>query len=175
MNYINYIYLLVGPQIKSTKVDKREKMSVLSYNDFAMAHETMLENYSVLNDLEVTKNYLFQNCDILMHEHAQSYLLLSCLEDEMNGKSKRMKMVCKQSQILSHITELGNSMKRDPRDVVLPFFMRLEEHEHLVAFNSSVNDFINRIQNRAVDKKKEMDAERRAEEQGIPQYGKYNI
>lgn len=146
-------------------------MSVMSYNDFAMAHETILENYSVLTDLETTKNYLFKNCDILMHEHAQSYLLLSCLEDEMNGKSKRMKLVCKQSQILTHITELGNSMKRDPRDVVLPFFMRLEEHEHLTSFNLSVNDFVKRIQNRAVEKKKEMDEERRQEEQDMSQLG----
>jgi cell division cycle protein 37 len=30
---------------------------------------------------------------ILLHEHSQSYMLLSCLEDEMNGKHKRMKQV----------------------------------------------------------------------------------
>lgn len=29
----------------------------------------------------------------MLHEHSQSYMLLSCLEDEMNGKHKRMKQV----------------------------------------------------------------------------------
>jgi hypothetical protein len=39
--------------------------------------------------------------------------------------------------------------------------MRLQEAEHLNGFNSAVNDFIIRIQKRAVEKRKEMDEERR--------------
>ncbi len=69
--------------------------------------------------------------------------------------------VSRQSQILSHITELAQSMKRDPRDVILPFFMRLEEAEHLRGFNQAVDDFIARIKKRAVEKRKEMDEESR--------------
>lgn len=61
----------------------------------------------------------------MLQEHASSYLLLSCLEDEMNGKHEQMKLTARQSQILSHITELAVSLKRPPRDVVVPFFMRL--------------------------------------------------
>ena len=101
---------------------------------------------------------------MLLHEHAQSYMLLACLEDEMNGKRKRMRLVGRQSQILSHIHELGVSMKRDPRDVILPFFRRLEEKEHFEGFTSAVSDFIERIIKRAVEKKKEMDAEREEED-----------
>lgn len=37
---------------------------------------------------------------------------------------------------------------RDPRDVVLPFFMRLEEAEHKKGFEDAVKDFIKRIQER---------------------------
>lgn len=91
-------------------------------------------------------------------------MLLACLEDEMNGKRKRMRLVGRQSQILSHIHELGVSMKRDPRDVILPFFRRLEEKEHFEGFTSAVSDFIERIIKRAVEKKKEMDAEREEED-----------
>jgi cell division cycle protein 37 len=84
----------------------------------------------------------------------------------MNGKHERMKLVCRQSQILSHITELGQSMKRDPRDVILPFFRRISEKEYLNGFLQSVEEFKGRIQKRAVDKRKEMDAERAREERG---------
>jgi len=142
---------------------QRERLAVISYNDYVIKHEQLLETYSEISDLEATKNFLFKNCDILLHEHAQSYMLLSCLEDEMNGKKKRMKLVCRQSQILSHIQDLGASMKRDPRDVILPFFMRLDEKEHYQGFSSAVDDFILRIQKRAVDKRKEIDAERAKE------------
>lgn len=143
---------------------KRERMAVISYNDYVIKHEALLEKYCEIPDLEATKDYLFKNCDVLLHEHAQSYILLSCLEDEMNGKHARMKLVCRQSQILSHIHELGTSMHRDPRDVILPFFKRIEEKEYLKGFLGAVEDFIKKIQKRAVEKRKEMDAQREADE-----------
>ena len=109
-----------------------------------------------------------------MHEHSQSYMLLSSLEDEMNGKKTRMRLVCRQSQILSHIQELGASMTRDPRDVILPFFQRISEPVYLKNFLSAVDDFIKRIQERAVVKRREMDREaarERATSSGAPVLG----
>ncbi|KAJ1429832.1 hypothetical protein B484DRAFT_449227 [Ochromonadaceae sp. CCMP2298] len=139
---------------------RRERLQVVSYNEYAHEHERLLETYSDLQDIEATKDFLFKHCDVLLHEHAQNYMLLSCLEDEMNGKKTRMKLVCRQSQILSHIHELGTSMKRDPRDVILPFFVRLGEKGHLEGFLSAVADFTQRIQKRSVEKRKEMDREK---------------
>lgn len=48
-----------------------------------------------------------------------------CLEDEMNGKHERMKLVARQSQLLSSITELAVSLRRPPQDVVPALFLRL--------------------------------------------------
>jgi len=141
----------------------RERFSAIAYNDFAQQYEEILETYSEISDMDATKEYLFRHCDILMHEHSQSYMLLSSLEDEMNGKKKRMKLVCRQSQILSHIQELGQSMHRDPRDVIIPFFKRIEEKGYLDGFLSAVTDFEKRIVARSVEKRKEMDAEKEAE------------
>lgn len=121
------------------------KFEVLSYNDYVLLHEKLLEEYSVIYDLEQTKNFLFRHCGVLLHEHSQSYMLLSSLEDEMNGKRDRMKLVCRQCQILIHINDLGVSMRRDPRDVILPFFQRIEEKEYLSAFLKAVEDFITRF------------------------------
>jgi cell division cycle protein 37 len=86
-------------------------------------------------------------------------MLLSCLEDEMNGKRQRMKHICRQSQILSHITELATSMKRDPRDMVLPFFKRISEAEYFSGFSTAVAEFTDKIIKRAIEKRKEMDAD----------------
>ena len=77
--------------------------------------------------MEKTRDMLHEKGAILLQEHAQSYLLLSCLEDEMNKKHERMKLVARQSQILSHVVELSVSLNRPPRDVVIPFFMRISE------------------------------------------------
>ena len=149
----------IGPIGPVSEVSS-ERLNMMSYNDFAFAHEELLEAFSEIQDMERSKQMLFKNCDILLHEHAQSYMLLSSLEDEMNGKHKRMRNVAKQSQILSHINELGVSMKRDPRDVILPFFARMEDPAHFKGFTTAVDEFCSRIVNRAVEKKKEMDEER---------------
>lgn len=140
---------------------KQDRRSALSYNDYVLQNEQVLETYSDKQSIEDTKAYLLKNADVLLHEHSQAYLLLSCLEDEMNKKHKRMKHVCRQSQILSHITELAVSMRRDPRDVINAFFFRLEEKEHFTAFTTAVSDFVTRIQARAIEKRKEMDEEER--------------
>ena len=153
----------VGPKVDQVK----EKNSILSYNDYVLTHEAILEEYSEIMDLEKTKDYLWKHCDILMHEHSQSYMLLSSLEDEMNGKRDRMKQVCRQSQILSHVQELGVSMGRDPRDVILAFFERIGEKTYLTNFLDAVKGFQQRIMERAVVKRKEMDQER-LEEEGVP-------
>lgn len=137
--------------------------AVWSYNDYVLKHEETLETYSEIEDLEKSKKYVFANCDVLLHEHSQSYMLLSSLEDEMNGKKDRMKLVCRQAQILSHIQELAVSMNRDPRDVVLPFFDRIGQKEYLEQFLNAVKGFVERIRERAIIKRKEMDAERGVE------------
>lgn len=147
--------------VSNSSTKKREKFAMMAYNDYVLLHEALLEQYSEIRDMEDSQKFLFQHCDILLHEHAQSYMLLSCLEDEMNGKKERMKLVCRQSQILSHITELGTQMHRDPRDVILPFFKRMEEKQYLTAFLQSVDDFRKRIAERAVVKRKELDEDAR--------------
>lgn len=163
---------VVGPVEPTSSGDAlRDRLAVMSYNDFAIENERILEHYSEIAGLEETKEYLFRNCDVLLHEHAQNYLLLSCLEDEMNKKHKRMKLVCRQSQIVSHIVELATSMRRDPREVVLPFFKRLDQAEHMEGFTSAVNDFIKRIQKRAVEKRREMDEEAAAERRATSRNG----
>lgn len=55
----------------------------------------------------------------------------SCLEDEMNGKHERMKLVARQSQLLSSITELAVSLRRPPQDVVPALFLRLDVSRRL--------------------------------------------
>ncbi len=131
-----------------------------SYNNFVLKHERLLEDFSEVRSLEQAQEVLHAQGHILLAEHSQSYLLLSCLEDEMNGKHARMQNTARQSQLLSHITELASSLGRSPRDVVVPFFRRLESPEHLKGFTEAVKDFIAKVQKRAVDKRREMDEAR---------------
>ncbi|GMI41937.1 hypothetical protein TeGR_g4306 [Tetraparma gracilis] len=107
---------------------------------------------------------MLSNGEIMLQEHASSYLLLASLEDEMNGEHEKMKRTARNSQILTNIIELAKSLKRHPGNVIIPFFARLEETQHYQSFQEGVDIFVQRIEKRAVEKKKEMDAEQEVEE-----------
>mmetsp|Transcript_48162 Transcript_48162/g.95456 ORF Transcript_48162/g.95456 Transcript_48162/m.95456 type:complete len:392 (+) Transcript_48162:68-1243(+) len=147
----------VKPAVKPVAGPITERSSVESYATFTEKHEALLEEYANASAMEKTQAMLVQHGDLLLQENASSYLLLSCLEEEMNGNKKQMKLVARQSQIQSHIIELGVSLRRPSRDVVVPFFRRIAESEHNGSFKEAVDTFISKIQKRAVDKRKEMD------------------
>lgn len=150
--------LVSGPHNKPSKKmgPESEKEAVISYSTFVENHEAELEDFLQTVALSDIKDKLHKHGHIFLHEHAQSYILLSCLEDEMNGFHDKMRRAARNSQILSHITELGVSMRRHPRDVVLPFFKRIEEPVYKAGFDNAVEGFVDRIQKRAVEKRKEM-------------------
>eukprot|EP00518_Triparma_eleuthera_P002000 CAMPEP_0182459038 /NCGR_PEP_ID=MMETSP1319-20130603/4254_1 /TAXON_ID=172717 /ORGANISM="Bolidomonas pacifica, Strain RCC208" /LENGTH=427 /DNA_ID=CAMNT_0024657863 /DNA_START=213 /DNA_END=1493 /DNA_ORIENTATION=+ len=145
------------PPTKSGPVSQRE--SVVSYAEFTELHNDLLEQYCVCTGFSALKHMLIQHGSILLQEHASSYLLLSCLEDEMNGEREKMKTTARNSQVLTNIAELAKSLKRHPGNVIGPFFARVEEPEHYKSFQEGVDIFVNRIIKRAVEKRKEMDAE----------------
>jgi len=102
---------------------------------------------------------LIQNGNILLQENASSYILLACLEDEMNGKHDKMRLVARQSQILTNIAELAKTMKQHPGNVIQPFFSKMSQREHLMTFLQGVDAFIEKVKARAIVKRKEMDKE----------------
>ncbi len=74
--------------------------TMANYSSFVEEHADMMERYSEMTDMEEIRNFLRGEGSVLFADHAQSYLLLSCLEDEMNGKRERMKNIARQSQVL---------------------------------------------------------------------------
>merc|ERR1712227_194067 len=148
---------IIGPSVKkSSTVSSTTNTNLLTYQEFTEEYGDLMETFCDLKSLDQTEDMLMKDGHILLAEHAQSYILLTCLEDEMNGKHDRMKNVCRQSQLLSHITELAKSLGKNPRDMVRPFFVRIRELEQLKSFQSQVDEFIIKIQKRAVEKRKEM-------------------
>merc|ERR1719221_889588 len=97
---------------------------------------------------------------LLVGEHAESYLLLDCLEKEMNGEHSQIKKSARQSQFLTQLREFSRAAGRPVRDGVHPVFQRLlDDPSTQAAFDDSVADFVKRIVKRAVEKKKDMDLE----------------
>lgn len=146
------------------------------YVEFVEAHEDILEKYIAMgqewndeedpDEYEKCRDFLHVHGDLFLEgEHAEFYLMLDCLEKEMNGFHGEMRKSARQGQLLVHLRELARSIGRPPRDAVYPMFEKLINREDTrQAFVDAVEDFIKRVEKRAVVKKKEMDAEREAEE-----------
>ena len=135
-------------------------VSMLSYHEFTEKYADTVEKFMAIESLDRSKDFLLQNGNILLQENASNYLLLASLEDEMNGYHEKMKLVARQSQIISSIAELAKSLQRHPGNVIVPFFQRLDNKEMYDGFMEGVDQFIKRIEKRAVEKRKEIDEER---------------
>lgn len=142
---------------------EREKISMLSYHEFTEKYADLVEEFMAMTDLEKCKAFLIMHGDVLLQENASNYLLLASLEDEMNGLHKKMRQTARQSQIVSNIAELAKSLSSHPGNVILPFFGKLAQKEFLDGFLEGVEAFVEKIRQRAVVKKKEIDEERAAE------------
>ena len=78
---------------------------MMSYHEFTEKYADVVEEFMCLESLDKSKDFLLQKGDILLQENASNYLLLASLEDEMNGFHEKMKLVARQSQIISNIAD----------------------------------------------------------------------
>jgi len=138
-------------------------VAILSYHEFTEKYADLVEEFMVISSLSQSKDFLIQHGNILLQENAANYLLLASLEDEMNGLRDKMRLTARQSQLISNITELAKSLKSHPGNVIIPFFKRMEEKEHLAGFNKGWEGFVQNLIKRAVVKRKEIDSSRAEE------------
>jgi len=156
------------------KKDQKEKQETIGpsetglvemqdYGDFVEMYADTMEEYLHTQGWDKSREVLHKHGGVLLHQHSQTYCLLDCLEQEMNGYRDQMKLSSRQSQILSSITEWATTTKKHPRDVVPLFFGRMAGGEAGDAFQKGVDDFIEKIKVRAIDKRKEMQEEEKRE------------
>ena len=138
-------------------------VAMLSYHEFTQKYADVVEEFMSIESLDKSRDFLLNKGDILLQENASNYLLLASLEDEMNGLHQKMRLVARQSQIISNIAELAKSLKTHPGNVIHPFFQRMQNKELYDGFIEAVDQFIKRVEVRAVQKRKEMDEERAQE------------
>lgn len=145
---------------RSDKTKKGEQFSVDEYTLFKQDNQQLLDRFTAA-DWEESETLLKDSGHILMSEYANSYYMLTALDEEMKGNRKKMEQLCKQGQIVSQIHQLAEPMKRPPRDLVPRFFEKFEREQSRAAFQEGVDHFMKQLQSRAIVKKKEQEEEAR--------------
>jgi len=143
---------------RKDRTKKSEEFSVDEFTMFKQDNKDVLDRFEKA-DWETSRSLLMEHGHILMNDYANSYFMLTCLDDEMKGNRKRVERLCRQGQIISQIHQLAEPMKRPPRDLVPRFFEKFEGEQSKAAFQEGVDHFLKHIIKRAIDKKKEKEAE----------------
>lgn len=143
-----------------TEEEKSEKMK-----KFVESNEKLLKQYGMLRKFEDSKRFLSSNSHLVCEDTA-NYLVIWCLNLEMEGKTELMGHVAHQCICMQFILESAKQLDVDPRACVSTFFSRIQvaEAEYKIQFDNEVVAFKDRIKARAVVKLEEAAAEAEEEE-----------
>ncbi|XP_049827076.1 hsp90 co-chaperone Cdc37 [Schistocerca gregaria] len=128
-------------------------------------YEKLMKNFGMLRRYDDSKRFLQEHPE-LVSEHTANYLVIWCINLEMEEKHDLMKHVAHQCICIQYMLELAQKLDVDPRACVGSFFSKMEiaEEEYKKSFDDELHSFIERIQVRAAEKLKAALAEAEEEE-----------
>jgi cell division cycle protein 37 len=146
---------IINRASNSTLPEDMEAFTDENYILFRKDNKAVLDGFTEAG-WEESRNMLIKEGDILlMHRYADSYFMLEALNEELQGNRERVRKLCHQSQIISNIHRLAQPLRRPPRDLVPAFFEKFESETGRVVFQQEVDNFVDQIAKRAVQKKAE--------------------
>lgn len=132
---------------------------------FIKDNEKLLKKFGMLRRYEDSQAFLQENGHLVC-ENTANYLVIWCINLEMEEKHELMSHVAHQTICMQYILELSKQIKIHPRACVSSFFTRIKiaEPEYKASFDDELRQFKQRIQRRAQEKIKEALAEAEEEE-----------
>lgn len=133
---------------------------------FVKENEKLIKQYGMLRRYEDSKKFLLEH-NLLVHEDTANYLVIWCINLEMEEKHELMTHIAHQCICMQYMLELSRTLKTDPRACIGPFFERIvvADRVYLQQFNDEINAFIGRIERRAKEKIAEALKEQEEEEE----------
>lgn len=149
------------PKYEELSEEEKEK----KMKEFVKENEKLLKQYGMLRKYDDSKRFL-QEHHALVCEDTANYLVIWCINLEMEQKSELMSHVAHQCIAMQYILELSKQLDVDPRACVGSFFTKIQvaEIEYKKQFDSEVEAFIDRIKKRAEEKIQEAIAEHEEQE-----------
>lgn len=150
---------------KKRDEDMTEEERAERYKNFLDKNRDKIKHFGMLKHYEDSKNYLTEHWDLVCEDTA-NYLVVWCIDLELEDKHDLMEHVSHQCIVMQFILELAKTMKYDPRACVSPFFnkMGMANKEYKDGFYDELNQFKARIKKRAQEKIEEAMKEAEEEE-----------
>lgn len=167
---------LSQPKFSKTIINKKEETK--SYDEmtdeekeqhmkqFVKDNEKLIKQYGMLRRYDDSKKFLIEH-NLLVHEDTANYLVIWCINLEMEDKHELMTHVAHQCICMQYMLELSKQLKTDPRACIGPFFERIQvaDIEYRKQFDDEITAFIGRIEKRSKEKIAEAIREQEEEEE----------
>ncbi|KAK7940486.1 hypothetical protein WMY93_003812 [Mugilogobius chulae] len=127
----------VKPEKEETEEEKEQK-----HKTFVEKYEKEIKHFGMLRRWDDSQKYLSDNPHLVCEETA-NYLVIMCIDLEVEEKHALMEQVAHQTIVMQFILELAKSLKVDPRGCFRQFFAKIKtaDQQYQDAFNDELESF----------------------------------
>lgn len=120
---------------------------------FVKENEKLMKEYGMMRKFDDSKRFMMENTHLACEETA-NYLVIWCLDLEMEDKTELMEHVAHQCICMQYLLELAKQLDTDPRACISSFFSKIQiaDQEYKNSFYSELDAFKDRIKKRAAQK-----------------------
>ncbi|NWT77312.1 CDC37 protein, partial [Prunella himalayana] len=111
----------VKPEEKEETEEQKEK----KHKTFVERYEKQIKHFGMLRRWDDSQKYLSDNPHLVCEETA-NYLVIWCIDLEVEEKHALMEQVAHQTIVMQFILELAKSLKVDPRACFRQFFTKIK-------------------------------------------------
>ena len=157
---------IINKGVPRTNENLSEEERESKMRDFVKKYEKEIKKYGWLNKFDDSKAYMLEH-PYLASEETANYLVIHCLNLEMENKHGAMEQVAHQCICIQYLLELAKQLDVDPRSCISSFFTKIQiaDDEYKKAFQDELEAFKERIRVRAEQKIEEQLEEQRLEEE----------
>lgn len=139
------------PKVDDSNLSEDEKAK--RYEEFINKNESDIKKYAMFRKFSDSKRFLTENLHLVCEDTA-NYLVIYCLNLEMQQKHNLMKHVAHQTIVMQFILELAKQLDVDPRQCCGQFFDKIQmaDQSYKDLFNNELSGFIERISKRGAEK-----------------------
>lgn len=136
--------------VRPDRVEETEEQKEQKHKTFVEKHEKQLKHFGMLRRWDDSQKYLSDNPHLVCEETA-NYLVIWCIDLEVEEKRALMEQVAHQTIVMQFILELAKSLKVDPRACFRQFFTKIKtaDEQYMEAFNDELESFKERVRGRA--------------------------
>jgi len=136
------------PKVKTEILTEEEQLE--RSKKFMDENKTDIKKYGMLHEYHDTEELLTKNPHLACEDTA-NYLVVWCIDLEVEEKHALMERVAHQTICMQFLLELSKQLEIDPRSTIKPFFtkMRKDDAQYMQGFNDELQAFIGRVKDRA--------------------------